>query len=265
MGIFDTVILTDEVKKSLGRYGSGDYQTKYQVVEGYILVYNVYEFKHVCWEISVFIDLLVRPRSNEIYARDPCMYTIRLDELGTIEYVDVKTHTILPLVDTSALRKILEEKGFRYKGEDTSREYISVQEKIGSISIGRNKKVIIKYMMPTKKKDILSLIPKLVIKTEKGALVVDLDSTIKIYGGEVYAYTTTSSTRVYKKEAWIKDEYIISKDTVSHVRIEYKLDFTPHELFIETSTRLKYSSDLEEKINRIVNYIESFTKELLTK
>jgi len=113
LGLFDYVKLPEQLTRRLGRYGSEDYQTKYEVIDGYLRVYNGFDTYRTFRIIDTWIELLIKPKSYDAVSKYPFMDLVKLDELGDVEGVEVTVTLYADIHDINAITKLLKDEGFK--------------------------------------------------------------------------------------------------------------------------------------------------------
>ena len=243
----------------MGAYGREDYQTKYQVLDGYLRVYHGVTFNHILWETLVWIELLVKPKSEDVACRMPSLEHVKLEEIGVLKGVELKVTTSLNVYNRECLFRVLKEQEFKGPVEVEEENFTSEPEILGTLDLG--KPVTISLERIKDKSSPLGFKAVLRLKHEDYELNLEPDIDLLIRGREIMLRRERMEWVKVKAEEWTKN---VKVDGVN-VKITLRLSrrgYTEHTLHVEAKATITLENVSEEKINRIVAHIEDLVKTL---
>ncbi|GEM_PF-4571291 len=260
MGLFDIVDLSEDIKKILGKYSEGEFQTKYLAENGYLYALNLIVRRHITWKTDIFIKLLIKPRSPDVFHREPFMEHVKLEELGVLKHILVEARVNLDVENLSLLENFLKENGFSYNGVSRGEFLDRVVQDVSKIYFGEEQVATISIVKPSIFRGMM------IIRTDRGRVTVDLDAHTCIdYGG--------GYLRIYKEDLeWISYEVenYSKKIHVEKYNMDFMLNVSIHNrgladiyAVIEAKALLDPVEGLEERIDYIADCLEDFIKNII--
>ena len=261
MGLFDYVRLPEQLAKRLGRYGNEDYQTKYEVIDGYLRVYNSFDTYRTFWTIDTWIELLIKPKSYDAISKYPFMDLVKLDELGEVEGVEVTVTLYADIHDINAITKLLKDEGFKGPKE----YYEDILDTVDEVLMEIRLKDEIKFSVESVKSDKEPLGAKLLFKIKSDDYEVSLpsDITMEVQGKVLRVYLRKFTKRKLKIIEWQREVTINDVRISTCVKIEHRDELVrSYRLIIEAKARI--GTDIsEDTINSINNYVEELAKSII--
>lgn len=261
MGIFDYVVLPEELARRLGRYGCENYQTKYGVEDGYVRVYNGFRFYRPFWETLVWVELLVRPKSVEVASREPLLATVQLEELGIVEKVEVRVLLTTTIYGVEEIAKLLGELGFEGPRESEEEELEEDVNIVGSLSLEHPVEVSVVRVKdesaPFGVKTLLRL------RSRSYEITLPVSVMFRVSGRQLIIEKREHGWRKYRVEEWAKNLVLGGREVAVHAMISYRSTLAHgYHLTIEAKT-LTEPDIGEADIDAIVEYVEDIPKQLL--
>ncbi len=264
MGVFDYVELGSELKERLGKYGGSNYQTKYMVEEGFIRVYNGFNKYYSLWRLHVWIELLVEPKPSKL-DMEPILRTVRLDEIGSVKFVDVSVVLSTHIFDIDGIKKRIRELGFKGPEKRERVELRHVTERICTLYL-RNGKVELERVKVKDDKTPLGI--KTLIKIRGNnveVMVEDSGTVIRINGSGIHVERQGLESQKILEEEWVKDIIIEDVKADARISIVYGVGVagTTSTMDIKGYMRLDYQTIREDLIDRLVELVENTAEKIL--
>ena len=261
MGLFDYVKLPEQLARRLGRYGSEDYQTKYEVIDGYLRVYNGFDTYRTFWIIDTWIELLIKPKSYDAVSKYPFMDLVKLDELGDVEGIEVTITLYADIHDINAITKLLKDEGFK----DPKEYYEDIPDTVDEVLMEIRLNDEIRFSVESIESDKELLGAKLLFKIKSDDYEVSLPSDIimEVQGRVLRVYLRKFTKRRFKIIEWQRKVIINNVRTSTCVKIEHKDELVRScRLIIEAKARV--GPDISEgTINAINNYVEELARSII--
>ncbi len=85
----------------------------YEVIDGYLRVYNSFDTYRTFWIIDTLIESLIKPKSYDAVSKYPFMVLVKPDELGEVEGVEVAVTLYANIRDINTITKLLKDEDFK--------------------------------------------------------------------------------------------------------------------------------------------------------
>ncbi len=261
MGVFDYVVLSDELKERLGRYGEENYQTKYVIEGGFISVYNGFSTYRRLWSLLTWVELLVEPKPSDLLM-EPLMMTVALEDIGVVRLVKVSTTLNSYVFNVEGIEDKLRGLGFSGPEVSEDEELRYVTEVLGSISLVNNKAEL--ELVRVKDEDtFLGIRTVLRIRSGDAELSVSPNTTLRISGSEIIAERRKSVFEKVPVRTWSREHTIEDAKAVLEVRVKAWRGTKAYRLSIDGLLEVKPSHVSEELVDELVELTEDTAREVL--
>ena len=260
MGIFDYVVLGEELRSKLGSYAEEPFQTKYRMVEGYIRVYNGVFRSFPAWRTSTWIKLLVTPGP-----RCPCeprLDTVKLEDIGKVERIEISVSLYARVYDAETVRDRLLKLGFNEAREFEEERFETRSEEVGSILL-KDGKAELELLRVKDESALLGFKVLLKIRSGEAELTVEPSASITVGWGRITVERRVYETAKIPAKEWVKNMEVKGLSAEMKAQINFPPFSDEHYFELECQMKLKVDEVCEEIIKELEELTINTARNLL--
>jgi len=262
LGLFDYVVLTEELAGRLGRYGSEYYQTKYGVEGGYLRVYNGFDTYRTFWEVLTWVELLVKPKSLEVASTAPSMSTVKLEDLGSVEKAEVSVRLSADVYSLDEITELLKKLGFDGPRESKDEVLEEVREELGYWSF--DSPIELSMVRIEDESSPLGFDVVLKLKSKKYEVTVPANAVIRVVGRNLIIEKRELVWRKRRVSTWSKSEVLGRLTASVIVKVIHRMDLA-HDYGLRIEASVTTDPEVTEaEIDSLRKYVEGIAHQLVT-